>query len=160
MAEQRKEIFRTNLKRIEMHNYLHSVGLKSYTLGVNEYADMVSVLYVLILPLTLIIDACRPANHYQMSRFESDLGTSITFPTKIASRDITSINMCVTISCRSPVLWDAIYFRPLKKFSRLADLRTVLVCAGQSRFFPRYVPPNKIFRLAGLCMTIEKLANS
>jgi len=41
--DQRKQIFRTNLKKIEMHNYLHSVGLKSYTLGVNEYADMVSV---------------------------------------------------------------------------------------------------------------------
>ena len=40
---QRKQIFRMNLKKIEMHNYLHSVGLKSYTLGVNEYADMVSV---------------------------------------------------------------------------------------------------------------------
>ena len=42
--DQRKQIFRTNLKKIEMHNYLHSVGLKSYTLGVNEYADMVSVI--------------------------------------------------------------------------------------------------------------------
>jgi cathepsin L len=36
----RKEIFRDNLKQIEMHNYLHSKGLKTYTLGINEYTDM------------------------------------------------------------------------------------------------------------------------
>ncbi len=39
----RKLIFSTNLKKIEMHNYLHSKGKKSYKLGVNEYADLVSV---------------------------------------------------------------------------------------------------------------------
>jgi len=36
----RKEIFSQNLKKIEIHNYLHAKGKKSYTLGVNEYADM------------------------------------------------------------------------------------------------------------------------
>ena len=38
----RKLIFSTNLKKIEMHNYLHHKGLKNFRLGVNEYADMVS----------------------------------------------------------------------------------------------------------------------
>lgn len=37
---QRKEIFSKNLKKIEVHNYLYAKGKKSYTLGVNEYADM------------------------------------------------------------------------------------------------------------------------
>lgn len=36
----RKRVFADNLKKIEMHNYLYSKGLKSYMLGVNEYADM------------------------------------------------------------------------------------------------------------------------
>ena len=36
-------IFVENMKTIEMHNYLHSKGKKSYTLGLNEYADLVSV---------------------------------------------------------------------------------------------------------------------
>ena len=37
----RREVFRTNLKKIEMHNYLYNKGVKSYKLGINEYADMV-----------------------------------------------------------------------------------------------------------------------
>jgi len=40
MESHRKSIFLSNLKRIEMHNILHSKGHKSYTLGVNEYADL------------------------------------------------------------------------------------------------------------------------
>lgn len=36
----RKDIFTRNLKKIEIHNYLHSKGLKSYTLGINQFADM------------------------------------------------------------------------------------------------------------------------
>jgi len=36
----RKQVFAENVKKIEMHNYLYSKGLKSYTLGVNKYADM------------------------------------------------------------------------------------------------------------------------
>lgn len=35
----RKEIFRENLKKIEMHNYLADKGLKSYRLGINNFAD-------------------------------------------------------------------------------------------------------------------------
>ena len=38
----RKQIFAENLKKIEMHNFLYSKGLKSFTLGVNKFADMVS----------------------------------------------------------------------------------------------------------------------
>jgi len=37
----RKHIFSTHLKRIEMHNYLHSKGLKSFRLGITPFADMV-----------------------------------------------------------------------------------------------------------------------
>ena len=40
--EMRKMIFSANLKKIEMHNYLHAKGLKNFKLGVNEYADLVS----------------------------------------------------------------------------------------------------------------------
>lgn len=36
----RKQIFAENLKKIEMHNFLYSKGLKSFTLGVNRFADM------------------------------------------------------------------------------------------------------------------------
>ena len=38
----RKEIFRSNLKAIEMHNYLNDRGIKTFRMGINEYADMVS----------------------------------------------------------------------------------------------------------------------
>ena len=37
----RKHIFASNLKRIEMHNFLHSKGLKSFRLGITPFADMV-----------------------------------------------------------------------------------------------------------------------
>jgi len=37
---ERKQTFAENLKKIEIHNYLHSKGQKSYTLGVNQFADM------------------------------------------------------------------------------------------------------------------------
>jgi len=39
----RKAIFTENLKKIESHNHLHSKGLKSYTLGVNKFADMEAI---------------------------------------------------------------------------------------------------------------------
>jgi len=38
----RKHIFSLNLKRIEMHNFLHSKGLKSFKLGITAFADMVT----------------------------------------------------------------------------------------------------------------------
>lgn len=41
----RQQIFSTNLKKIEMHNYLHAKGLKSYRLGVTPFADMETVEY-------------------------------------------------------------------------------------------------------------------
>jgi len=37
----RKHIFTSNLKRIEMHNFLHSKGLKSFKLGITPFTDMV-----------------------------------------------------------------------------------------------------------------------
>jgi len=36
----RREVFSQNLKKVAMHNYLHQQGLKSFSLGVNEYSDM------------------------------------------------------------------------------------------------------------------------
>merc|ERR1711988_1227003 len=35
----RKEIFRTNIKHVEMHNYLHEKGAKTFRLEINQYAD-------------------------------------------------------------------------------------------------------------------------
>ena len=43
----RKQIFSENVKRIEMHNYLHAKGLKSYRLGITPFADMVSIVQTL-----------------------------------------------------------------------------------------------------------------
>jgi len=36
----RKQNFMDNMKKIEMHNYLHDKGQTTYRLGINEYADM------------------------------------------------------------------------------------------------------------------------
>lgn len=38
--QRRKEIFSSNLKIIEKHNFLHSLGLKTFKLGVNQFADL------------------------------------------------------------------------------------------------------------------------
>jgi Cathepsin propeptide inhibitor domain (I29) len=38
----RKQIFVENLRKIEMHNYLYSKGIKTFSMGVNRFADMVS----------------------------------------------------------------------------------------------------------------------
>lgn len=34
------KIFETNVRKIEMHNYLYLKGVKKFTLGLNEFADM------------------------------------------------------------------------------------------------------------------------
>lgn len=44
--QQRMDIFKENLKKIEMHNYLYSKGEKTFTLGVNSFADMTSKEFV------------------------------------------------------------------------------------------------------------------
>jgi len=62
----RKEIFTTNLKRIEMHNYLHSKGLKSYRLGITPFADMVSLTethFVISAPKSTYLASSRTLNH-------------------------------------------------------------------------------------------------
>jgi len=56
----RKRIFSENLRKIEMHNYLFSKGLKSYTLGVNKYADMEHSEFV------------KQMNGYKRSKMSSD----------------------------------------------------------------------------------------
>ena len=38
-----RDAFSDNLKLIHIHNYLADRGQKSFTLGTNEYADMVSL---------------------------------------------------------------------------------------------------------------------
>ena len=43
----RREILRNNLKRIEIQNAFFAQGLVTYTLGINEYADMVSALIII-----------------------------------------------------------------------------------------------------------------
>jgi len=53
----RKEIFRKNLKTIDRHNYLHAKGLKTYSLGVNEYADMEAQ------EIVKVMNGYRPQNH-------------------------------------------------------------------------------------------------
>ena len=37
----RKKIYETNLKKIELHNYLYEKGLRSFTMSENEYSDLV-----------------------------------------------------------------------------------------------------------------------
>jgi len=46
--QKRKLIFADNLKVIEMHNYLHATGQKSYTLGINKFADLENAEFVKI----------------------------------------------------------------------------------------------------------------
>jgi cathepsin L len=38
--QKRRNIFAENLKKIEIHNYLHAKGLKSFTLGINQFSDL------------------------------------------------------------------------------------------------------------------------
>jgi len=40
----RKQIFATNMKKIEMHNFLYAKGLKSFRLGITPFTDMVEYL--------------------------------------------------------------------------------------------------------------------
>lgn len=42
----RKDIFTDHLKTINLHNYLYSRGLKSYTMGVNRFADLTNKEFV------------------------------------------------------------------------------------------------------------------
>ena len=54
----RKHIFSTNVKRIEMHNFLHSRGMKSFMLGITPFTDMVSreeTLHVVLAPKQLVV---------------------------------------------------------------------------------------------------------
>ena len=47
----RRKIYETNSKMIELHNYLHQKGLRSFTLSENEYSDMVVTVVYFILAL-------------------------------------------------------------------------------------------------------------
>ena len=44
----RSKIYETNLKKIELHNYLYEKGLRTFTLKENEYSDMVRVFLVVV----------------------------------------------------------------------------------------------------------------
>jgi cathepsin L len=46
--QKRKLIFADNLKFIEMHNYLYATGKKSYTVGINKFADLENAEFVKI----------------------------------------------------------------------------------------------------------------
>lgn len=37
----RRNLFADNLRKIESHNYLFEMGLKSYKMGINQFSDMV-----------------------------------------------------------------------------------------------------------------------
>lgn len=41
---ERKLIFAENLKMVESHNYLFERGLESFSMGINQFSDMVSSL--------------------------------------------------------------------------------------------------------------------
>lgn len=38
--EMRRKIYETNMKKIDLHNYLYGKGMRSFTLGENEYTDL------------------------------------------------------------------------------------------------------------------------
>lgn len=82
---QRKEIFRMNLKKIEMHNYLHSVGLKSYTLGVNEYADMEHKEFVKI--MNGLLQTNRTTRVSDRLTYLTPLNVKLDLPKKIDWRE-------------------------------------------------------------------------
>jgi len=46
----RKQIFAENLRKIELHNYLFSKGMKTFSIGVNRFTDMVSCASVVYRP--------------------------------------------------------------------------------------------------------------
>nr|UCK81521.1 cathepsin K [Arenicola marina] len=68
----RKEIFRDNLKRVEMHNYLHAKGEVIYRLGVNEYADLEPKEFV------SVMNGLIPRN-YSRSRGSTYLSPAVPF---------------------------------------------------------------------------------
>jgi len=57
----RRQIFAKNLKEIEAHNYLYSKGLKTFTMGVNKYSDLVGKINESIIQITtiMVISAVR-----------------------------------------------------------------------------------------------------
>ncbi|MRC56955.1 hypothetical protein GH877_30330, partial [Bacillus thuringiensis] len=76
---------RMNLKKIEMHNYLHSVGLKSYTLGVNEYADMEHKEFVKIMNGLLQIN--RTTRVSDRLTYLTPLNVKLDLPKKVDWRE-------------------------------------------------------------------------
>lgn len=50
--ESRRKIFMNNLHKINEHNALYEQGLKTYTVGLNKFADMVSLLCLMRPKLT------------------------------------------------------------------------------------------------------------
>lgn len=81
---QRMEIFRTNLKKIEMHNYLHLHGLKTYRLGINEYADMEPTEFVSVMNGLLPRNVSAPSHHttYLSPLVEMTLPDEVDWRTK------------------------------------------------------------------------------
>lgn len=80
----RKQVFAENLKKIEMHNYLYAKGLKSYTLGVNKYADIEHSEFV------KMFNGFRPSNSSTLSEHRATYlspNIPITVPTEVDWRN-------------------------------------------------------------------------
>lgn len=60
----RFKIFEANYKKVEMHNYLHTKGLKNYQLGLNEYADLEHAEFV------KFMNGLLPRNHTQRNSLD------------------------------------------------------------------------------------------
>jgi cathepsin L len=84
--KKRMEIFEINLKKIEMHNYLHMKGLKSYRLGVNEYADMEHKEFVSIMNGLKMRKPTDPQPHHSRSTYMSPLAP-VTLPDEVDWRE-------------------------------------------------------------------------
>lgn len=80
----RKEIFATNMKKIEMHNYLHSKGLKSYRLGITPFADMDTTEYAKLMNgfRGLAFNAPRNGSTYLSPNVKFELPDTVDWRTK------------------------------------------------------------------------------
>lgn len=84
---ERKKTFAENLKKIEIHNYLHSKGLKSYTMGINQFADMktsefASLMNGYIKRKNVTVDPAHRAVTYLSPNIPVQLPNSVDWRTK------------------------------------------------------------------------------
>lgn len=119
----RMKIFESNLKRVELHNYLYSKGLKQFTMGINEFSDMEHDEFVKVmnlLPRNYTEDDSGYGIQYMSPLVDLDLPDTVDWRTKGFVTRVKNQGQCG--SCWSFSATGALEGQTFRKTGKLISL--------------------------------------